>query len=184
MLRQSYLMRIHTTCLRTCITRTSEFERKGLAAFAVNVGTKCGHLCSYCSTGALLRMHPSFRVADDAQAIEQLIEFGLQCGMEEVFVEPINAGGPGLKTTEGAFREAGYLCEAEALAKIRSKEGWASYATELLNNVQQALRRFDALEKLRSLLYPSRLTPEDERWIRDHSQGVRWLGKNHPLSVE
>ena len=316
-------MRIHTTSLRTGITRTSEFERKGLAAFAVNVGTKCGHDCSYCSTGALLRMHPSFKVArenpfgtgyaiidpttpervtrdartsrhrgliqlcttvdawapeaqqydlgrkcleailaepdwtlriltkntavqkdfdliarhqprvlvglsltatpdktaviravepgastilermaalqcahrwglrtygmycpllpgiaDGAEAIEQLIEFGLQCGVEEVFVEPVNARGPGLKATEGALRQAGFLCEAEAVAQIRTKKGWSSYATGLLNNVQQALRRFGALEKLRFLLYPSRLTPEDERWIRDHSQGVKWLGKD------
>ena len=316
-------MRIHTTALRTGITRTSEFERKGLAGFAVNVGTKCGHDCSYCSTGALLRMHPSFKVArenpfgtgyaiidpttpervtrdartsrhrgliqlcttvdawapeaqqydlgrkcleailsepdwtvriltknaavqkdfdlikqhqprvlvglsmtappdktgvvrvveplastipermaalesahrlglrtygmycpllpgiaDAAGAIEQLIEFGLQCGVEEVFVEPVNARGPGLKATEGALRQAGFVREAEAVAKIRSKKDWSSYATRLLNNVQDALRKFGALEKLRFLLYPSRLTPEDERWIRDHGQGVKWLGKD------
>jgi DNA repair photolyase len=316
-------MRIHITCLRNGITRTHEFERKGLAQFAVNVGTKCDQDCAYCSTGACLRMHPSFRIAhedpfgtgyaiidsttpdrvardaragrhrgliqicttvdawspaaqlyhlgrrclepilaepgwtvriltknaavqkdfdliakhqprvlvglsltappdkteviravepfassipermaalqeahslglrtygmycpllagiaDDPGAIQSLIEFGLQCGVEEIFVEPVNARGPGLKATEGALRQAGFVREAEAVAKIRSKEGWSAYATGLLNNVQQVLRRFGALEKLRFLLYPSRLTPEDQRWIREHSQGVRWLGKD------
>jgi DNA repair photolyase len=117
-------------------------------------------------------------IADDAGAIEQLIGFGLQCGVEEIFVEPVNGRGPGLKATEGALREAGFVREAEAVALVRSKEGWSAYATRLLNNVQGALRRFGGLEKLRFLLYPSRLTPEDERWIRDHSQGVRWLGKD------
>jgi hypothetical protein len=32
-----------TTTLATGITRTREFERKRLASYAVNVGTKCGH---------------------------------------------------------------------------------------------------------------------------------------------
>ena len=322
-------MRIHVTSLRNGITSTSEFERKGLASFAVNVGTKCGHDCRYCSTGALLRMHSSFKVAhenpfgggyaivdpstpdrvardarthrqrgviqlcttvdawapeaqqydlgrkcleailaepgwtvriltknaavqkdfdliqkhqprvlvglsltappdktpvirvvepgastipermaalqeahrlglrtygmycpllpgiaDDAGAIQQLIEFGLHCGAEEVFVEPVNARGPGLKSTEGALREAKFVAEADALANIRSKQGWSSYATRLLNNVQQALQRLGALDKLRFLLYPSRLTAEDERWIGDHSQGVKWLGKDREPDVQ
>lgn len=117
-------------------------------------------------------------IADDAQAIQSLLEFGLRCGVEEIFVEPVNARGPGSKTTEGALREFGFVCEADAVAQIRSKAGWSSYATGLLNHVQEALRRLGALEKLRFLLYPSRLTPEDERWIRDHSQGVKWLRKD------
>lgn len=58
-------MRLHTTNLKTGIAKTPEFERKGLAAYAVNVGTKCGHACSYCSSGAMLRMHPSFKRAGE-----------------------------------------------------------------------------------------------------------------------
>jgi len=56
-------MKVYETTLSRGITRTKEFERKKLAAFAVNVGTKCGHGCTYCSSGALLRMHSSFREA-------------------------------------------------------------------------------------------------------------------------
>jgi DNA repair photolyase len=58
-------IRIHTTSLKNGITRTPEFERKGLAQFAVNVGTKCGHLCTYCSTDPLLRLHPSFKAVQE-----------------------------------------------------------------------------------------------------------------------
>ena len=47
--------------LKTGITRTAEFERKGLATHAVNVGVKCGHGCAYCSSPSLLRCHPSFK---------------------------------------------------------------------------------------------------------------------------
>jgi DNA repair photolyase len=314
-------MRLHEYKLKTGISRTPEFEKKGLCSFAVNVGTKCGHGCRYCSTGALLRMHPSFedaqedpfgsgyaivdpttpqRVARDARALRQrgviqlcttvdawapeaqkydlgrrcleailsepgwtvriltknaaveedfdliekhkdrvlvglsltappdrttliravephastipermavmekahrlglrtygmycpllpgiadspaaiqhLIEFGLDCGAEEVFVEPVNARGPGLKSTETALREAGVVREADAVANVRHAEGWSSYATCLLDSVQQALRRSSALEKSRFLLYPSRLSPEHRLWIQDHREGVRWLG--------
>jgi DNA repair photolyase len=321
-------MRTHVTSLRNGITRTPEFERKGLASFAVNVGTKCGHDCRYCSTGALLRMHHSFKVAqenpfgtgyaivdpstadrvardartsrhrgliqlcttvdawapearqyilgrrcleailaepgwtvriltknasvqndfdliakhqprvlvglsltappdktqviqavepfassipermaaldnahrlglrtygmycpllpgiaDERGPIQEMISFGLRCGVEEIFVEPVNARGPGLKTTEAALRQAGFVREAEAVCQIRSKGGWSAYATGLLNNVQEALRAFGAMEKLRFLLYRSRLTSEDDRWIRNHSQGVRWLGKDRAPDV-
>jgi DNA repair photolyase len=58
-------MRLHTAQLTAGITRTKEFEKKGLASFAVNVGTKCGHGCLYCSTGAVLRMHRSFAEAGE-----------------------------------------------------------------------------------------------------------------------
>jgi hypothetical protein len=47
--------------LKNGISRTKEFEKKGLAQFAVNIGLKCGHACTYCSTGAMLRVHPAFK---------------------------------------------------------------------------------------------------------------------------
>jgi len=46
----------------------------------------------------------------------------------------------------------------------------------LLENVQTSLLRRHALSKLRFLLYPARLMPSDELWIRQHGGGVRWLG--------
>ena len=46
--------------LKNGISRTKEFERKGLATHAVNCGLKCGHGCKYCSTGAMLRTHKAF----------------------------------------------------------------------------------------------------------------------------
>nr|BDD44656.1 hypothetical protein 1 [bacterium] len=43
------------------INRTKEFEKKGLATHAVNVGLVCGHGCTYCSSPSLLRQHQGFR---------------------------------------------------------------------------------------------------------------------------
>lgn len=59
-------MQIYQTMLKGGITRSREFERKKLASFGVNVGTKCGHGCHYCSSGAILRMNPSFGEAGES----------------------------------------------------------------------------------------------------------------------
>jgi len=58
--RQTY-----QAALKSGITRTKEFEKKGLAQYSVNVGTRCGHQCLYCSTPSLLRMHSSFKQAGE-----------------------------------------------------------------------------------------------------------------------
>jgi DNA repair photolyase len=47
--------------LRGGIGRTKEFEKKGLATYAVNVGLACGHACRYCSSPSLRRTHPAFQ---------------------------------------------------------------------------------------------------------------------------
>jgi DNA repair photolyase len=53
--------KIYNWNLHKGISRTKEFEKKHLAEYAVNVGLKCGHRCTYCSTGALLRCHSAFQ---------------------------------------------------------------------------------------------------------------------------
>jgi hypothetical protein len=57
--------REYATKMTTGIEPSPEFARKGLASYAVNVGTKCGHDCTYCSTGAVLRMHRFFKAAGE-----------------------------------------------------------------------------------------------------------------------
>lgn len=54
-------MNIYHHSLKNGITRTKTFEEKGLAQFAVNYGLKCGHGCTYCSTGAMLRTNSIFK---------------------------------------------------------------------------------------------------------------------------
>jgi DNA repair photolyase len=316
------LLRVHTTTLRSGITRTPKFDEKGLAQFAVNGGTKCGHDCQFCSSGPMLRMHGSFReagenpfsfgyaivdpdtptrvrqdarkikergliqlsttvdawspeaqehnmgrrclnailsepgwtvriltknaavtrdfdlieqhrsrilvglsltateekshlasliepnastnkervavlceahkrglrtygmlcpllpgIADDPASVSQLVDFVLDCGAEEVFVEPVNSRGPGLRLTEEALRRAECVAEANAIAKVRHNEGWSAYTRHLLGTAQTALQRRGSLNKLRFLLYPAKLTPTDRQWITAHAEGVKWLGR-------
>lgn len=47
--------------MKTHIQRSEEFDKKGLATHGVNVGLKCGHACTYCSTGAIVRTHAFFK---------------------------------------------------------------------------------------------------------------------------
>jgi DNA repair photolyase len=322
---QEQSMRIHTTTLKTGINRTPEFEKKGLALFAVNVGTKCGHGCTYCSTGALLRMHPSFKavgenpfghgysivdpdtpervardakrikergliqlcttvdawapeaqthnigrrcleailaepgwtvriltknaavardfdliekhrdrvlvslsltaapesqaaisviepnaspiseriavmreaharglrtygmlcpllpgIADSAADIDALVRLAVEFGAEEIFVEPVNARGPGLKQTQEVLALHGFGRETAAVEIIRHKKGWSRYVADLIAKVQESIRAHSDITKLRFLLYPSPLTKEDVHRIRHDDAGVIWLGKESP----
>jgi DNA repair photolyase len=59
--KQDFPHAIHIYNTKKGITRSLEFEKKRLVRFAINVGTKCENDCLYCSTGAMLRMHSSFR---------------------------------------------------------------------------------------------------------------------------
>ena len=314
-------MQIHHYGLKTGISRTPEFEKKGLASYAVNVGTKCGHQCLYCSTGAVLRTHRSFadcaknpfefgyaivdpgtpdRVANDArrsrkrglvqlctltdawapeaqehqlgrrclqailsqpgwavriltkneavrddfdliekyrdrvlvglsitapldkaaaiqviepnassiqdrmlamveaaarglrtyamfcpllpgigdspETIDRLIKFAVDCRAEEIFVEPVNPRGPGLRLCEEALEQKGFPKEAKAIAAIRQRTRWSNYVAELVSKVQRAVRTHSDVSKLRFLLYPSGLLPKDKARIERDDAGVVWLG--------
>jgi len=304
------------------IGRTPEFEKKKLAQFSVNVGTKCGHDCLYCSTGALMRMHPSFKaagespfafgysiidpttpervardarrirsrgliqlctivdawapeaqacdlgrrcleailaepgwtvriltksaavqkdfdlveryrdrvlvglsltgtrskgdhllaiepnaspisermaamreahrrglrtygmlcpllpgIADDEASLSELIEFCLSCGAEEIFAEPVNGRGPGLRLVQEALQNAAFVSAAEAVGTVRRRAAWSGYCANLVQAVQQTLDHFGALDKLRFLLYPSNLIESDYLRIRQRDTGIRWLEK-------
>ena len=316
-------MHAYQTALRTGIARTREFERKKLAEFAVNVGTKCGHDCTYCSSGALLRMHavvqagraqpisnPAMRssirirtgprgprrpphaaarlvqlcttvdawspeaqehdlgrrclkallvepgwtvriltknavvtrdfdlirrhrdrvlvglsitgtptneaaisaiephassiseriaalrqarsmglrtyamfcpllpgIGSDPAQIDGLIRLAVECGAEEIFVEPVNARGPGLKRTQEALVAEDHDAAAAAISRIRAKPAWSQYVVNLIRDVQRSVHAQSDIAKLRILLYPSRLLPEDAAAIQNDDEGVIWLDK-------
>jgi len=315
-------LRVHEWSLGAGITRSKEFEKKTLAEFAVNVGTKCGHDCKYCSSGSMLRMHESFRksgenpfgfgyaiidpempgkvardaadkrkrgkvmlcttvdawcpaaqkhnlgrrcleailaqpdwsvrvltknaavekdfdvigkyrdrvqvglsitatpemadvigviepnassipermaameeakrlglrtfamlcpllpeIADSPEQLQELIGFAGKIDAEEVFAEPVNPRGPGLKNTEEALRASGYEDKANAVCVIRRQAEWSRYVVSLIANIQQATRERGMIDKLRFLLYSSGLTEQDKATIQKDDEGVIWLGK-------
>jgi hypothetical protein len=141
-------MRVHHCRLKRGITRTKEFKKKGLAQYAANVGTRCGHQCTYCSTPALMRMHPSFKEAGESPFAEGY-----------------------------ALVEHGHHEQAHAVGAVRDKAPWSRYVADLIRYVQCSVRRFHDPSNLRFLLYPDGLTPSHVAAIRRDDAGVVWLGK-------
>ena len=312
--------RIHTCSLKKGISRTKEFEKKQLCSYAVNVGTKCGHGCKYCSTGAMLRMHQSFKecgedpfgfgyairdpniaakvakdahhirkrgmiqlctvtdawapeaqeyqlgrkcleailvepdwsvrilsknasvkndldliqqcrdrvlvglsitgtleksdvieilephassikdrmwtmrtaaqmglrtyamfcpllpgIADTPDQIDQLIQFAVECQVEEIYIEPVNPRGRGLRLCQEALELWGYEREAKAIERIRKRNKWSQYVVDLIKDAQVAVRKYSDINKLRFLLYPKYLLDEDRVRIAEDDEGVIWL---------
>ena len=116
-------------------------------------------------------------IADSPEQIDRLIQFACEIGAEEIFAETVNARGPGLRLTQETLKRAGFEEEALAVEAIRNKMKWSRYATRLVSSIQHSSRRFHNINRLRILIYPSRLTCEDLRHIMEDDQGVVWLGK-------
>jgi len=137
---------------------------------------KEAHKCGFRSYAMLCPLLPA--VADSSDQIEELVGTAIEYGAEEIFVEPVNPRGAGLRLTQAALENNGYLHEAAAVEGIRKKEGWSQYVTHLVSNVQRSVRRLSDISRLRFLLYPSRLTEADKARIREDHAGVIWLGKD------
>ena len=116
-------------------------------------------------------------IADSPEQIDKLVRFAVDCRAEEIFVEPVNSRGPGLRLCQEALDEAGHPAEAEAVGNIRCRRSWSRYVANLVANVQQSIRKHSEIGKLRFLLYPANLLPEHEARVREDDAGVVWLGK-------
>jgi DNA repair photolyase len=314
-------MKTYQWHLKNGISRTPEFEKKGLAQFAINGGLKCGHGCMYCSTGAMIRTHGAFKalgvspfdntyaivdpttpdriakdayriqkrgliqlstivdawspeaqehdlgrkclhailsnpgwtvriltknaavkkdfdliekdidralvglsitatpdkddiinilepnassikerllvmveaaargfrtygmfcpllpgIADAPDQIDKLVKFAVDCRVEEIFAEPVNPRGAGLKLCQQALELWGYETEAKAIEKIRNRRIWSDYVVQLIKKLQQSVRKYYDIHQLRFLLYPSGLVQGDVDKIKQDDTGVVWLG--------
>ncbi len=114
-------------------------------------------------------------IANSPGQIDRLIRFAVECCVEEIFVEPVNARGPGLRLCQEALELWGYEDEALAVSQIRKRPSWSRYVVELLQNTQRAFRKYSDMARLRFLLYPKRLLDEDRAKIAADDQGVVWL---------
>ena len=115
-------------------------------------------------------------IADSPKQIDQLVQFAADRQVEEIFVEPVNPRGSGLRDCQQALELWGYPKEAEALKRIRNRADRSKYVLNLLHNVQRSICKYSQITKLRFLLYPSRLLPEDVNTICKDDSGIIWLG--------
>jgi DNA repair photolyase len=116
-------------------------------------------------------------IAHDEKTIAEMVEFCVECGAEEIFAEPVNPRGPGLRLVQEALVKAGFQEQAAAVGKVRKRRAWSAYTASLIQTVQRVMKRYGALDKLRFLLYPANLHPADLESIRRDDTGVRWLGE-------
>lgn len=116
-------------------------------------------------------------VASDPESLEELVKIGLDIAAEEFFVEPVNAHGIALVRKVQDLCRAGFFTEAEAMNRIRRRSAWSAYIMQLVSNLRPILRRHNALDKLRFLLHPGRLTPADAANLRLDGEGIVWLDK-------
>ena len=141
-------MKTVTAKLCSGISRSKAFEEKGLAQYAVNVGFKCGHACTYCSSDAMLRI--------------QLSKFGIKGSNKDCCVVDLNTptrvaqdaknkrnkGLIQLCTTVDAWAPEAqeYDLGRKCLEAILSEPGWE--VRILTKNVAVA-KDFDLIEKYR-----------------------------------
>lgn len=137
---------------------------------------KKAHKCGVRTYAMLCPLLPG--IADSPDQIEQLVKSAAEYGAQEIFAEPVNTRGPGLKVTQEALAKNGYKDEADAIKNIRNQKGWSQYTTQLISNVQRSVRKLSDISRLRFLLYPSRLTEKDAARIRRDDAGIVWLGKD------
>jgi DNA repair photolyase len=117
-------------------------------------------------------------IADSPETVDRFIKFAVDCRAEEIFVEPVNPRGPGLRLCQEALEQKGFTGEAKAIAVTRQRAHWSQYVAELVSRTQQAVRKHSDISKLRFLLYPWGLRPEDKARIQRDDAGVVWLGEN------
>jgi len=114
-------------------------------------------------------------IADSPSQIEELVRLAVEFGAEEIYVEPVNARGRGLKLTQETLKLNGFHYEAACVESIRYKESWSWYVCQLAKNVQKSVRQSFNVKKLRFLLYPNDLELQDLARIRQDDAGVIWL---------
>jgi hypothetical protein len=98
-----------------------------------------------------------------------------ECGVEDIWLEPINARGKALTNTAIVLQRAGFNEESKAVDSIRKKENWSAYTHTLIERAIDVAKEKKALDKLHILLYPNNLTKEDLSSLKKHDKGIVWL---------
>jgi DNA repair photolyase len=117
-------------------------------------------------------------IADSPDDVDELVRFAVEVRAEEIFVEPVNPRAAGLRLCQEALVTHGRGEAAAEVGRIRKRANWSQYVVDLVTSVQRSVRKHSDISKLRFLLYPSNLLPEDVEMINTDDAGVIWLGKS------
>lgn len=114
-------------------------------------------------------------VADSAEALDEMFESVLACGVEEIWVEPLNRRGNNLLRCANALKNAGFPNAAKAVNQTRSREYWSYSAAWLVRMAQWVAQRRGIIERLHILLYTGSFTPFVIDFLDADPRGIIWL---------
>jgi DNA repair photolyase len=136
---------------------------------------KKAHELGFATYGMLCPCLPG--VADSEAALTEMFESVLECGVEDIWLEPVNARGKALQNTAIALRLAGLKAEADDVDAIRKEAAWSQYATALAETAVKVADKLDAKDKLHILLYRDGFAASDIERLEKLGPAVIWLGK-------
>lgn len=96
------------------------------------------HELGFRAYGMLCPLLPG--IADSPEQIDELVKFAVDCGVQEIFAEPVNPRGHGLKFTQTVLEAQRFYAEAEAVNQIRNQKNWSVYVAKLLKTIQATVR--------------------------------------------
>lgn len=113
-------------------------------------------------------------ILDSANDLREVAEVLSDIRPVEVFLEPVNARGRGLIRTCDALKQASFLEEAATVNAVRRDEAWSEYVVGLVKNATTVFEDMGWVDRLRILMYGSRLSPED-RGRLEKLPAIIWL---------
>jgi DNA repair photolyase/uncharacterized ParB-like nuclease family protein len=137
---------------------------------------KKAHELGFATYGMLCPCLPG--IADSEAALTEMFQSVLECGVEDIWLEPVNARGKALLNTSIALRLAGLKAEAVAVDAISKEAEWSQYAMALAENAVKVADKLDAKEKLHILLYQDGFAGSDIERLEKLGSAVIWLGES------
>lgn len=114
-------------------------------------------------------------IADSPEALEEMFATAVECGAEDVWMEPVNPRGKGIVRCAQALSTAGFLATAKAVDAIRHALAWNEYALGLVRTAQAAAARQGLIDRLHVLLYANRFSPDAQDALNKDRRGIVWL---------
>ena len=114
-------------------------------------------------------------ISDTKPVLRKMFKDVLACGVEHIWLEPVNPRGQAMKNMANALAAGGKIKEARIALSMSNDSNWSKYACDLIVNAIAVAKEVKALDKLRILLYPSHLKgPEYDR-LKKIKKGIIWL---------
>lgn len=130
------------------------------------------HRMGFRTFGMLCPCLPS--LGSTREALMEMFNAVIECGVEDIWLEPINPRRGSIPNTAAALRTAGLVREADAVLEAKNSEAWQRYVVELVRTAQFVATDLGAAYKLHLLLYAKSLKQVRKQLDAD-PLGLVWL---------